>query len=114
MLIFVLAQTVHPGKPDKHYVTSPLHRGYSSGATDHFYTTSASERDTAVSRFKYTNEGTAAFVYTSALCGSVPLYRVQNPTVQDHFYTTDAAEETRAISQLGYVDEGIAAYVLPA
>ena len=36
--------------------TVPLFRLYNRDIHDHFYTTSASERDNAISRFQYSNE----------------------------------------------------------
>lgn len=44
--------------------STPLYRLYSSGAGNHFYTTSASERDTAVAMYGYTFEAVAGHVFT--------------------------------------------------
>jgi hypothetical protein len=38
-------------------------RAYSSASGDHFYTTSAAERDNAVAKLGYLNEGVACHVY---------------------------------------------------
>src|SRR5258708_5612016 len=70
---------------------------------DHFYTTSAVERDTAVMKFGYTSEGVACNVYLQS----------RAPQVGDHFYTTAQAAHDEFISTWGYRDEGIACYVLP-
>ena len=86
---------------------------YSPSGTDHFYTTNAAERDNAAANLGYSEEGTAAYVFSTAVCGSVPLYRMYNPSIIDHFYTTSAPERDNAINNLGYHDEGIAAYVNP-
>lgn len=40
----------------------PLYRLQGNG--DHFYTTSASERDNAIAQYGYTSEGIACYVYT--------------------------------------------------
>ncbi|KAH9913140.1 uncharacterized protein BXZ73DRAFT_107015 [Epithele typhae] len=101
--------------------TVPLFRAYQISATDHFYTTNATERDIAVARLNYTNEGTAAQVFPAAVsgaerdhaCGSVPFYRLYQPSVIDHFYTTDAQERDNAVTLLGYSYEGVAGYVNP-
>ncbi|KAJ7890077.1 hypothetical protein B0H14DRAFT_2497364 [Mycena olivaceomarginata] len=50
--------------------------------------------------------GTAAFVYTTQICGSVPLFRLYNVAGTDHFYTKRAA-----FLASGLIDQGIAAYV---
>ncbi|THH12952.1 hypothetical protein EW146_g7219 [Bondarzewia mesenterica] len=101
------------GSHSSYTSTIPLYRMYSSSAVDHFYTTSASERDNAVNNLGYSDEGIAAFVYSSNICGSIPLYRVYSPGATDHFYTTSASERDNAVVNLGYNDEGVAAYVLP-
>ena len=44
----------------------PLYRMYSAGATDHFYTTNAEEKDNAVANLGYTYEGIAAYVNPQA------------------------------------------------
>ena len=42
---------------------TPLHRMYSPASNDHFYTTSAPERDNAVANFGYVSEGIAGYVW---------------------------------------------------
>jgi hypothetical protein len=76
---------------------------------DHFYTTDAAERDTAIQRHGYVDEGTEALVGPVAAPGLVPFYRLWNGRF--HLYTTDAAERDTAIQRHGYVSEGIAAHV---
>ena len=90
-----------------------LYRLYSSSATDHFYTTDQAEALRMIVEMGYDDEGTAAYVYTTQLCGSIPLYRLYSPSAMDHFYTTNKTEQEHAIAELGYVSEGIACYVLP-
>src|SRR6266511_3744605 len=81
---------------------------------DHFYTTSAPERDNAVANLGYINEGIACDVLGAAGAGTTPLFRVFSPASGDHFYTTDVAERDNAVANLGYVDEGVACHVFAA
>jgi hypothetical protein len=41
----------------------PLYRLYSEAASDHFYTTSAAERDNAIAAYGYRDEGVAGYVW---------------------------------------------------
>jgi hypothetical protein len=43
---------------------------------DHFYTTSESERDGAISELAYRSEDVAAYVFDSEQGGTVPLFRL--------------------------------------
>jgi hypothetical protein len=79
---------------------------------EHFYTTSASERDNAAQKLGYNVEGTACFVLAGQASGSIPFFRMFNATSGDHFYTTSAPERDNALN-LGYTDEGVAAFVFP-
>jgi Repeat of unknown function (DUF5648)/Metallo-peptidase family M12B Reprolysin-like len=81
---------------------------------DHFYTTSAAERDNAVSSFFYVSEGTACFVYPESGAGRTDFFRLVNGANGDHFYTTWAAERDNAIISFGYASEGTACWVHPA
>lgn len=102
----MLGATAHAATGD-----TALYRLYSSRAGDHFYTTSAAERDYAVSHFGYANEGMTGYVGTQATSGRTPLYRVYSSQSGDHFYTTSAGERDNAVNRLGYRNEGIAGYV---
>ena len=95
-------------KPNRILVVKSL---VESNIGDHFYTTSATERDRAISNYGYKNEGTACFLYKNKLRRSSPFYRLYNQSIGDHFYTTSAKERDRAISNYGYKNEGIACYV---
>ena len=54
----------------------PLYRLWKADDTgDHFYTTSASERDRAVSQYGYEYEGVEGYVSASGAPGLVPLFR---------------------------------------
>jgi hypothetical protein len=46
------------------------------GVGDHFYTTSAAERDNAIANFGYSSEGVACYVFDSQAPGTTPLYRL--------------------------------------
>ena len=79
--------------------------------TLHFYTTSATERDNAISQYHFLDEGIACYVNSSAVANSVPLYRLMRKADGDHFYTASAQENDNAIAQYGYISEGLACYV---
>jgi hypothetical protein len=81
------------------------------GIGDHFYTSSATERDNAIATIGYISEGTACYVFNSQTQGTVPLYRLLNPNNGDHFYTSSATERDNAIATIGYISEGTACYV---
>jgi hypothetical protein len=51
-----------------------------ANATDHFYTTSATERQDAVTNFGYVYEGVACYVFPIQMPGTVPLYRLVKVT----------------------------------
>ena len=79
-------------------------------AYDHFYTTSASERDNAVANLGYQDEGTACYTFDSQRAGTTPLYRLFKDT---HFYTLSADERDSAIAA-GWQFEETAGYVYGA
>jgi hypothetical protein len=89
-----------------------LFRLYNRGNGDHFYTTSATERDSVMAG-GYTSEGTAFFAFSSADPadpGRVPFFRLYNPGNGDHFYTRSAEERDNALVG-GYTSQGIACFV---
>ena len=77
---------------------------------DHFYTTSAAERDTAYAFINYLPEGIACHVYAAPSSGTTALYRCFNTGNGDHFYTTSSDERDSAVAG-GYVFEGTAGHV---
>jgi hypothetical protein len=87
--------------------TVPLYRLYNGW--EHFYTTSGSERDSAIQIAGYWSEGIACYVFASPLEGTIPFYRLYKNGC-DHFYTTSASEIDSA-TRVGYGYEGIACYV---
>jgi hypothetical protein len=90
-----------------------LLRMYRPATGDHLYTTSVTERDNAVAKFGYVDEGVACNVFATAGPGTTPLLRVYNPASGDHFYTTSVTERDNAVAADGYVDEGVACHVYP-
>jgi hypothetical protein len=76
---------------------------------DHFYTTSGTEHDNAVSQFGYLSEGVACYVYQTQIAGTIPFYRLRSP-LGDHFYTSAAAERKTLLAE-GWGDDGIACYL---
>lgn len=92
--------------------TVPLYRLYSGTGTDHFYTTSASERDNAVANLAYTFEGVAGYIYPDTTCGLLPLYRSYSEQGIDHFYTMNLPEANTAVGN-GWAKEGITGYMFP-
>ncbi|MEV0408012.1 hypothetical protein [Actinoallomurus sp. NPDC050550] len=100
--------------PSSDPVRAPLFRMWNPTIGDHFYTTSAQERDRAIARYGYTDEGVTARVYTTPHFGTTPLFRLWNPTIRDHFYTTSAEERDNAIARYGYINEGVAGEVFTA
>jgi hypothetical protein len=98
-----LATTQVPG-------STPLYRLIAQhGSTlDHFYTASASERQSAI-QSGYRDEGVVGYIAQSQAPGTVPLYRLLGQN-GDHFYTKGEGERQSAISR-GYKDEGVAGYV---
>ncbi|EIM85384.1 uncharacterized protein STEHIDRAFT_59836, partial [Stereum hirsutum FP-91666 SS1] len=93
--------------------SEPLYRLYSSTATDHFYTASAAQLDTAVNTHGFTFEAVQAWIYPSQVCGSIPLLRNYNAQGTDHFYTTNETEYESAVAG-GDKGEGVVGHVLPA
>jgi Repeat of unknown function (DUF5648) len=78
--------------------------------SDFFYTTSQSERASAISQLGYMDGGISCHAFDTQVAGTVPFFRLRRDT---HFYTTSTDERDAAIQHLGYVDEGIACYVFP-
>ena len=89
----------------------PLYR--LSFGSDHLYTTSELERETAKQQ-GWTDNGEACYVYPTRADGTQPLYSLFNPVVVERFYTTSEAERENAINNLGFKDEGELCYVFTA
>lgn len=78
--------------------------------SDHFYTISATERDSAAAG-AYEFEGVAGFVFPGPEPGPVPLYRAFNPSNGDHFYTANEAEYSNAVNNYSYIAEGTVGFL---
>ncbi|TDL15780.1 hypothetical protein BD410DRAFT_796054 [Rickenella mellea] len=100
----------HPQIPSTS--TVPFFRLYNPTSGDHFFTTSESEVESAISNSGYTFQNIAASVYPTKICNSTSLFRLYNSFSGDHFYTTSATERDTAIAISGYTSEGTAAFVL--
>jgi hypothetical protein len=100
-------QTPYSGDPR---VTIPLLRAFSSGVTDHFYTTNFGELQNADANLGYVAERTPGYIFVNQQPSTVPLYRLYSASGTDHFYTIDANEKDNAIKG-GYSYEGIPGYV---
>jgi hypothetical protein len=82
--------------------TIPLYRFWSNRLGDHFYTTSASERDSIIRTYDtntWLYEGVAYYVYpqSSTVANTVSVARFWSPDLQTHFYTADDAERDSII-----------------
>jgi hypothetical protein len=95
------------------FSTTPLYRLYKGSVPDHFYTTSDSEKASAMSS-GYVDEGNIGNCSPSAVSGkTTPLYRLVSLTSGEHFYTTSAAERDNAVAVYHYQAEGTACHVFP-
>src|SRR5262249_7621817 len=84
----------------------PLYRLYSASADDHLFTPDLAERDFAIARDGYQDEGVAAWIFPRRVTEDmVALVRYFNG--RDHFYTADPAAEVLG----GYAIEGTTGYV---
>lgn len=91
--------------------TTPLYRLYLGKNDDHFYTTSAAERDHAIQKLGFANEGSLGYVHLSDPTGTEPFYRMRSD--KGHFYTV-SLDEFDKVAKEGWVREGIACYVYSA
>lgn len=84
-------------------------RYVNTGNGDHFYTIATGELGPAGSG-GWLFEGSAGYIYPSAVAGTVGLHRFVNTSNGDHFYTTNFGEITTG----PWIYEGIAGYVSPS
>ena len=87
--------------------TVTMHRLYNRYTGEHFYTASATERDSLV-KVGWTSEGVGWVAPTKS---KTPVYRLYNPYVRggDHHYTASASERD-ALVKAGWRYEGIGWY----
>jgi lysyl endopeptidase len=71
----------------------PIYRFYNTDTSTHFYTASATERDTVRNTMpKYSYEGIAFYAYSDGSTGATALERFYNSKTGAHFYTISADE----------------------
>ncbi|QQS23164.1 hypothetical protein IPM19_01185 [bacterium] len=80
-----------------------IYRYYNPRSGKHFYTTSKTEGDSAVTKSGFKYEGVAGYVFDINSAGnSNPIYRLYNPSQNKHFYTTNEEEKQALTSNGGY------------
>ena len=97
----IYACTAKQGKTPAYWLWTPTY-------TDHFFTTSASERDAVLGAGAgYSSLGTGFAMPAQVRFGSVPFYRTYKGAPQfDHFYTTSQSD-LQFVTQNGYTYEGM-------
>jgi hypothetical protein len=95
-------------EPDQFNV---VYRLFNPEITNHFYTTSVSERRNAIQNLGYNDEGVEWVGFDRQVQGTNPIFRLYSPSAQNHFYTDTESEAARAADQLGYNREGILVYL---
>ena len=88
---------------------APLYRMYNTKTSEHLWTKSKKEYESAGSGSyaDWKAEGVAWYVPTSS---SKPVYRLYNTKSGDHHYTTSATEKAKLVDSGQWRDEGIAFY----
>jgi hypothetical protein len=71
----------------------------------HFFTVSPGERDSAISQFGWTLEGTAFCVPSNVTASLLPVYRLSKGN--EFLYTFSAGERDGAVAIFGYIYEGV-------
>jgi hypothetical protein len=85
----------------------PIYRLNNGGR--YLFTTSSTERDTAVSTYGYTYEGSPFNVYASSDTALSAVYRLRNISSGGYLYTTSSTERDFAASH-GFASEGTSFY----
>ena len=100
---FKVKDASNPSTPS----TSVMYRLYNKWTGEHFYTASATERN-SLTKVGWTYEGTG---WTAPKKSNTPVYRLYNPYVNggDHHYTTSATERD-ALRSEGWRYEGVGWY----
>ncbi len=75
------------------------------------YTASETERENAINKLGFEDEGEQCFVFTADPSGVTSFYRLAKRGA--HFYTTSLYERDFAIARVGFTSEDIACLVLP-
>ncbi|MFW0862443.1 MAG: peptidoglycan DD-metalloendopeptidase family protein [Candidatus Komeilibacteria bacterium] len=79
--------------------------------SDHFYTTSETERDNCVAS-GYTNEGVVGYLNPAMSGNLIAWQRYYHSQWDDHAYPVDASDIS-VLTNAGYLPEGVHGYVLP-
>lgn len=97
----------------------PIFRFYSETNRTHFYTSSAAERDSIISRFspaEWRYEGEAFSAFNGPTSAGMAIYRFYSESRRTHFYTSNSFERDMLIESFP-VDvwryEGIAFFAVP-
>lgn len=92
----------------------PVYRFFSTQTNTHFYTISATERDTIIANYPwYRYEGTAWFAYLPGYqkSNTNPVYRFYSTHTNTHFFTISESEKDTVIEKYPwYRYEGVAWY----
>jgi len=90
-----------------------LYRFFRPDTGTHFYSTSASERNSVIGNAAFRYEGPVAYVLTpsSGAAGSRALNRFYQPGTGTHFYTSTPAEYNRVLGFPQYSLDGVAGKV---
>lgn len=97
-----------------------VYRFLSPKNSGHFYTASATERDSIIARYPastWTYEGVAYHAFPTPQTDTVPLYRFWSPLLSEHFYTASEAEKSSIIANYPasvWTFEGVAFNVYPS
>ena len=81
--------------------SSDVYRFWSDTKQGHFYTASATEKDSIIATYStdvWKYEGVAFQVYTTQESGTIPVYRFWSDTNQGHFYTASEEEKNYIIA----------------
>lgn len=80
-------------------VTSPVYRFYNFVNNTHFFTPSASERDTVIARWSNTYRFEGVAYRTNVMNNTTPLTRLYNKVSGSHFYTASWNEAASALAK---------------
>lgn len=91
---------------------APVYRFFDTKFGTHFYTSSATERDTVVAtRSDLVSEGVGFYEHNTAQAGDVPVYRFFDSNFGTHFYTSSATERATVVAtRPDLIAEGISFY----
>ncbi|HEX5783149.1 MAG TPA: trypsin-like peptidase domain-containing protein [Burkholderiaceae bacterium] len=78
-----------------------VYRFYNTATGTHFFTGSATEKDSVIANLPtYKYEGVAFYTYAKASTGTSPVYRFYNTLSGTHFYTISEAEKANVVANL--------------